>query len=86
MEETCAAVQMAHLLDGEGFARTSDIAKAMGKDTKQLSSCRQGLINRRLIVMAGRGSVCYGIPLMQRFSLETGEGEYLPLRGRFVPR
>lgn len=78
--------EMAHLLDGEGFARTADIAKAMDKDTKQLSSCRQGLINRRLVVMADRGTVCYGIPFMQRFSLETGEGEYQPLRGRFVPR
>lgn len=77
---------MATLLDTEGFASTGAIARALGKDTRRLSSCRQTLLDRRLILSGGRGKVCYGLPYLSRFSTETAPEPPVDFTGRFVPR
>lgn len=61
---------MAVLLDERGAASTGDVAQSLGKTTPQLSSCRQNLIDRRLIRSAGFGKVRFCLPYLSRFSLE----------------
>ena len=64
---------MARLLDDDGIARTSSVARSLGKQTSQLSSCRESLIARRLIVAEGRGKVRFALPYLSRFFLEEGD-------------
>jgi hypothetical protein len=77
---------VARLQDDEGFTRTSDIAHELGKQQKQLSTCRKSLVERRLILPVGHGKVCFGLPYLTRFSLEKHVEEGPDLRGRWVPR
>lgn len=77
---------MAGLLDDEGFANTGQIAAALGKEPTRLSSCRRGLLDRRLILAGGYGKVCYGLPYLTRYSTEDRRGEIESFEGRYVPR
>jgi len=61
---------MARLLDKEGRAPTGQVARELGKTLSQLSSCRQDLINRRLVRAAGYGKVRFALPHLSRFALE----------------
>ena len=77
---------MASLLDDEGFAGTGRIAAALGKDPKGLSSCRRGLLERRLILSGGYGKVCYGLPYLTRYSTEDRGAVVESFEGCYVPR
>ena len=77
---------MASTLDSEGVARIADVAEAMDKTTKQLSTCRQMLIARRLILPVARGKICYGLPYLQRYSLEGDVPEMFDFTNRWIPR
>lgn len=77
---------MSSLLDEQGFAKTADVAHALGKEQKQLSSCRQGLLDRRLILSGGYGKVCYGLPYLQRYSREQPLPLTTDFTNRWVPR
>lgn len=77
---------MSGLLDAEGYARTGDVARTLGKEQKQLSSCRQSLMDRRLILSGGYGKVSYGLPYLSRFSRERDVESYEDMSDRWVPR
>ena len=66
---------MATLLDEDGLARTRDVARRMGKETSQLSTCRQRLIDRRLIRADGYGKVRFGLPHLSRFAVELPKAD-----------
>lgn len=77
---------MARVQDDEGYVRTADVARELGKEPKQLSTCRSSLIRRRLVLPVGYGKVCFGLPYLTRFALETAEPRTVDLSGRWVPR
>ena len=64
---------MAKTMDEEGVASTGDVAAELGKTTTQLSSCRQNLIERRLVIPVGYGKVRFGLPHLSRFAVERVE-------------
>ena len=77
---------MAHLQDEDGFVRTADVAKALGKEQRQLSTCRRSLIQRRLVLPTGYGKVCFGLPYLTRYVLEAPAQMRFNMEGRWVPR
>ena len=63
-------------MDDEGKASTSEIAAQLGKTTTQCSMYRERLLERRLIVPAGRGFVRFGLPYCpQYFDEEDAIGD-----------
>ena len=67
---------LARCMDDEGKASTSEIAAQLGKTTTQCSMYRERLLERRLIVPAGRGFVRFGLPYCpQYFDEEDAIGD-----------
>ena len=58
---------MVESIDDDGRSRTSDIASFMGKEQRQLSTVRDRLIRKRVIVADGRGYVRYNLPRMRQY-------------------
>lgn len=58
---------MAEAIDDDGKARTGDVARITGKEQRQLSTVRERLIKKRVIVAPGRGYVRYNLPRMRRY-------------------
>ena len=58
---------MAEVLDEDGQSRSGDVAKAMGKEQRQLSTVRDRLIRKRVIVAGDRGYVRYNLPRMREY-------------------
>ena len=69
---------MSTLLDDDGIAATGAIAKALGKETSQLSTCRQRLISRRLIRSEGYGKVRFALPYLSRYAVERAKDTARP--------
>jgi hypothetical protein len=67
---------LSRCMDDEGKASTSEIAAQLGKTTTQCSMYRERLLERRLIVPAGRGFVRFGLPYCpQYFDEEDAIGD-----------
>lgn len=58
---------MAEALDEDGQARTADVASIMEKNQRQLSTVRDRLIRKRIIVVGARGYVRYNLPRMRQY-------------------
>jgi len=65
-EQRAYLLAMAESLD-DGRSRTSDVANIMGKEQRQLSTVRDRLIKKRVIVADGRGYVRYNLPRMRQY-------------------
>ena len=65
--------QIAYLLAmagcGEKFASSGEVAQAMGRDTKDVSSFRRRLIDANLIEPLGYGKVGFAIPYLREYLL-----------------
>lgn len=55
------------VLDADGKASTGGVAQFMGKEQRQLSTVRDRLIRKRVIVADGRGFVRYNLPRMRQY-------------------
>ena len=61
-------VAMDAVADEQGLASTRDVASQLGKSVKQLADCRGRLVQRHLILPAGRGKVRFALPYLARYA------------------
>ena len=64
---------MAESIGDDGRSRTGDVANVMGKEQRQLSTVRDRLIRKRVIVADGRGYVRYNLPRMRQYFTDPVE-------------
>ena len=58
---------MGAVLNDRRIARTSDVAKKLGKNTPALSRVRESLLRAGVIATPGRGAVMFNIPLLASY-------------------
>ncbi len=58
---------------GEKFASSGEVAQAMGRDTKDVSSFRRRLIDANLIEPLGYGKIGFAIPYLREYLLRYGD-------------
>ena len=66
-------VAMANALSPQRVARSSEIARALGKDTKQASPARARLLRNGLVLAPGRDELMFAVPYLADYVLEMPE-------------
>lgn len=56
---------------GEGVHRTADVARALGKTTRQLGPARDSLIRKGMIFSPTHGEIAFTVPLFDQFMKRT---------------
>ena len=62
---------MAQCLDKRRFARSSDVARVLGKDVKQTSPSRARLLRSGIVLSPCRGYLVFAVPYLADYVLET---------------
>ena len=66
-------VAMAQCLDEQRIARSSDVARVLGKDVKQASPARARLLRSGLVLAPRRGQLMFAVPYLAIYVLEMPE-------------
>ena len=61
---------MAEVLNEHRIARTGDVAKALGKSTKQLSRPRDRLLREGIIIAPAHGQLAFNVPYLASYALK----------------
>jgi hypothetical protein len=64
---------MARCLDEQRTARSSDVARALGKDVKQASPARARLMRSGIVLAPHRGQLMFAVPYLASYVLELPE-------------
>lgn len=66
-------VAMAQCLDEQRIARSSDVARVLGKDVKQASPARARLLRSGTVLAPRRGQLMFAVPYLASYVLEMPE-------------